>query len=160
MEEPPPGPGRGRVLTSQNTSFTERQFTLLPVVLLETEHNMYEFSNLLVEAKCLTATCNSRRRICDEGSRNEQNLTLRREGGVYKQRLPEQITFLKIIKYNNSNRTPRCFEGTNSGPVPVAARSKARTVYDRSKTGIAASNSARRMDVCPHFNVLCCPVCR
>jgi hypothetical protein len=43
--------------------------------------------------------------------------------------------------------------------VPVAARSKARTVFDRSNTGIACSNSARGMDVCPGF--LCCVVlCR
>jgi hypothetical protein len=40
----------------------------------------------------------------------------------------------------------------------VAARSKARTVFDHYNTGIGGSNPARGMDVCPHFSVLCCPV--
>jgi hypothetical protein len=44
-------------------------------------------------------------------------------------------------------------------PVPVAARSKVRTVFDRSNTGIAGSNPARGMDVFPQVSVLCCPVC-
>jgi hypothetical protein len=39
-------------------------------------------------------------------------------------------------------------------PVPMAARSKARTVFDRSNTGIAGSNPTRGMDVCPRFSVL------
>jgi hypothetical protein len=33
----------------------------------------------------------------------------------------------------------------------VAARSKARTVFDRLNIGIATSNPARGMDVCPRF---------
>jgi hypothetical protein len=33
-------------------------------------------------------------------------------------------------------------------PVPVAALSKARTVFDRSNSGIAGSNPTRGMDVC------------
>jgi hypothetical protein len=45
-------------------------------------------------------------------------------------------------------------------PVPIAARSKARTVFGRSNIGIAGSNSARGMDVCLCFSVLCGPVCR
>jgi hypothetical protein len=40
----------------------------------------------------------------------------------------------------------------------MAALSKARTVFDRSNIGIADSNPARGMDVCPRFSVLCCPV--
>jgi hypothetical protein len=40
----------------------------------------------------------------------------------------------------------------------VAARSEARTVFDRSNTGITGSNPARGMDVCTHFSVLCCAV--
>jgi hypothetical protein len=42
----------------------------------------------------------------------------------------------------------------------VAARSKARMVFDRPNTGIVGSNSARGMDVCLRFSVLCCPGCR
>jgi hypothetical protein len=42
--------------------------------------------------------------------------------------------------------------------VPMAVRSKAHTVFDRSSTGIADSSPARGMDVCPRFSVLCCPV--
>jgi hypothetical protein len=40
----------------------------------------------------------------------------------------------------------------------MAARSKARTVFHRSNTGIMCSNPARGMDVCPRFSVLRCPV--
>jgi hypothetical protein len=43
-------------------------------------------------------------------------------------------------------------------PVPMAARSKARTVFNRSNTGNVGSSSARGMNVCPHFSMLCCPV--
>jgi hypothetical protein len=43
-------------------------------------------------------------------------------------------------------------------PVPMAAWCKSRTVFDLSNIGIADSNPARGMDVCPHFSVLCCPV--
>jgi hypothetical protein len=43
-------------------------------------------------------------------------------------------------------------------PIPMAARSKARTVFDRSNTRIGGSNPARGMNVLPHFSVLCCPV--
>jgi hypothetical protein len=43
-------------------------------------------------------------------------------------------------------------------PVPMAARSKARSVFDRSNTEVAGSNSARGMDVCTSFSVLCCSV--
>jgi hypothetical protein len=40
----------------------------------------------------------------------------------------------------------------------MTTRSKAHTVFDRSNTGIAGSNPAPGMDVCPRFSVLCCPV--
>jgi hypothetical protein len=43
-------------------------------------------------------------------------------------------------------------------PVPMAARSKARTLFDRSNTGITGSNPARGMDVCLRFPVLSFPV--
>jgi hypothetical protein len=43
-------------------------------------------------------------------------------------------------------------------PVSIAERSKACTVYDRLNIGIAASNPALGMDVCPRVSVLCCPV--
>jgi hypothetical protein len=43
-------------------------------------------------------------------------------------------------------------------PVPVAERSEARNVFDRSNIGITVSNPTRGMDVCPRFSVLCCPV--
>jgi hypothetical protein len=43
-------------------------------------------------------------------------------------------------------------------PIPMAGQSKARTVLNRSNTGILVSNPARGMDVCPHFSVLCGPV--
>jgi hypothetical protein len=33
-----------------------------------------------------------------------------------------------------------------------------RSVSDLSNTGIAGSNPARGMDVCPRFSVSCCPV--
>jgi hypothetical protein len=36
-------------------------------------------------------------------------------------------------------------------PVPVAARSKARTVFGRSNIGIAGLNPARGMVVCARF---------
>jgi hypothetical protein len=40
----------------------------------------------------------------------------------------------------------------------MATQSKARTVFDRSNTGIVGLNPARGMDVCSRFYVLCCPV--
>jgi hypothetical protein len=43
-------------------------------------------------------------------------------------------------------------------PVSMAERSKESTVYDRSNIGIAGSNHASGMDVCPRVSVLCCPV--
>jgi hypothetical protein len=43
-------------------------------------------------------------------------------------------------------------------PASMAERSKASTVYDRSNIGIAGSNPASGMDVCPRVSVLCCPV--
>jgi len=43
-------------------------------------------------------------------------------------------------------------------PVPVAARSKTGTVFDRSNTEVASSNPTRGMNVCPRFSVLRCPV--
>jgi hypothetical protein len=43
-------------------------------------------------------------------------------------------------------------------PVPVAARSEARTVLNRSNTGIVVSNPDRGMVVCPRFSILCSPV--
>jgi hypothetical protein len=42
-------------------------------------------------------------------------------------------------------------------PVSMAERSEASTVYDRSNIGIAGSNPASGMDVCPRVSVLCCP---
>jgi hypothetical protein len=44
------------------------------------------------------------------------------------------------------------------GPVSIAERSKACTVYDRLNIGIAGSNTAWGMDVCPRVSMLCCPV--
>jgi hypothetical protein len=43
-------------------------------------------------------------------------------------------------------------------PVLIAERSEAGTVYDRLNIGIAGSNTASGMDVCPRVSVLCCPV--
>jgi hypothetical protein len=43
-------------------------------------------------------------------------------------------------------------------PVSIAERSKACTVYDSLNTGIAVSNPAWGMDVCPCVSMLCCPV--
>jgi hypothetical protein len=40
----------------------------------------------------------------------------------------------------------------------MAALSKARIAFDRSKTGIASSNPARGINMCPRFSVLYCPV--
>jgi hypothetical protein len=42
----------------------------------------------------------------------------------------------------------------------MAARSKARTVFDRSNIGLVGSNPDLGMDVsmCVRFSVLCCPV--
>jgi hypothetical protein len=40
----------------------------------------------------------------------------------------------------------------------LSKRSKACTVYDRLSIGIAGSNPAWGMDVCPRVSVLCCPV--
>jgi hypothetical protein len=40
----------------------------------------------------------------------------------------------------------------------MAARSKARSVFDLSGTGIVGSNTDRGIDMCPRFSVLCCPV--
>jgi hypothetical protein len=42
----------------------------------------------------------------------------------------------------------------------MAAWSKTSTVFEHSNIGIAGSNPARGMDVCPRFSVLCCPVCK
>jgi hypothetical protein len=39
--------------------------------------------------------------------------------------------------------------------VKLAARSEARTDFDRSNTGIVSSNPARGMDMCPRLSVLC-----
>jgi hypothetical protein len=49
-------------------------------------------------------------------------------------------------------------EGRKYVPVPVVARSKARTVFDSSDTGVMGSNPARGTNVCPRFSVLCFPV--
>jgi hypothetical protein len=43
-------------------------------------------------------------------------------------------------------------------PVPMGARSEARTIFGCSNPGIVGSNPTRGMDVCPRFSVLCCPV--
>jgi hypothetical protein len=42
--------------------------------------------------------------------------------------------------------------------VSMAEQSKACTVYDRLNIGIAGSNPAQGMDMCPRFSVLCWPV--
>jgi hypothetical protein len=42
----------------------------------------------------------------------------------------------------------------------MAERSEASTAFGRLNTAIVGSNLTRRMDVCPRFSVLCCPVCR
>jgi hypothetical protein len=42
--------------------------------------------------------------------------------------------------------------------LSVLLRSKACTGYDRLNIGIAGSNPAWGMDVCPRVSVLCCPV--
>jgi hypothetical protein len=44
------------------------------------------------------------------------------------------------------------------GPISIAERSKARTVYEHLNIGITGSNHAWSMDVCPRVSVLCCPV--
>jgi hypothetical protein len=44
------------------------------------------------------------------------------------------------------------------GPVSVAELSKAGTVYDSLNIGIASSNSAGGMDVCPRVSLWFCPV--
>jgi hypothetical protein len=44
--------------------------------------------------------------------------------------------------------------------ITVAERSKARTVFARSNTGIVGSNPTRGMDVCVRLFCLCCSVCR
>jgi len=43
-------------------------------------------------------------------------------------------------------------------PIPMAERSKARTVLDRSNTGTHGFQSRSRHRLCPPFSVLCCPV--
>jgi hypothetical protein len=40
----------------------------------------------------------------------------------------------------------------------MTERSKARTAFGRSNTGIVGWNPNRGMDVCPRFSLLCCPV--
>jgi hypothetical protein len=51
------------------------------------------------------------------------------------------------------------FQGCySSGPVSLAARSKARVVLDPSNTGVVGSNPVRGMGLCPRLSVLCCPV--
>jgi hypothetical protein len=42
--------------------------------------------------------------------------------------------------------------------VPMPARSKARTIFNRSNTGIVGSNPDRDRDVCLHFSMLYSPV--
>jgi hypothetical protein len=46
----------------------------------------------------------------------------------------------------------------NVKPVPVAAQSKARKVFDRPNTGITGSNPTRGLNVFLRFSMLCCPV--
>jgi hypothetical protein len=55
-----------------------------------------------------------------------------------------------------------CFKDLHflMGPVSIAERSEASTVFGRSNVEIAGSNPARGMDMCLRFYVLCCPVCR
>jgi len=43
---------------------------------------------------------------------------------------------------------------------PNGLRSKARTAFGRSNTGIVGLNPIPGMDMCPHFSVLCCRVGR
>jgi hypothetical protein len=46
----------------------------------------------------------------------------------------------------------------NKEPVPVAERSKAHTVFERSNIGIVCLNPTPGIDVCPRFSVLFCAV--
>jgi hypothetical protein len=45
-------------------------------------------------------------------------------------------------------------------PITVAARSKARSVFDRSNTGVVNSNLTRGMDVCLRLFCVCDVLCR
>jgi hypothetical protein len=42
----------------------------------------------------------------------------------------------------------------------MAEQSEACTLFGRSNTGILVSKPTRGMEVCQHFSVLYCPVCR
>jgi hypothetical protein len=46
-----------------------------------------------------------------------------------------------------------------SVPITVAARSKARTVFARSNTGIVGSNPTQGMDACLHLFCFCVVLC-
>jgi hypothetical protein len=48
----------------------------------------------------------------------------------------------------------------NVKPITVVARSKARTIFARSNTGIVCSNPPRDMDICVRLFCLCCSMCR
>jgi hypothetical protein len=66
----------------------------------------------------------------------------------------EKLTVTQLVK-----KFSVLFDPVSSlHPAPIAAQSKASTVFDRSNIGIAGSNPAQGMDVCPRFSVLCCPV--
>jgi len=64
------------------------------------------------------------------------------------------MDYLAILKLNSW--VVHLYKLVRKTPAPVAALSKARTVCDRSNTGIVGSNPAQGMDVCPRFSVLCC----
>jgi hypothetical protein len=55
---------------------------------------------------------------------------------------------LRLLRFGRSNKKHM--------PVLMAERSKASTVLGRSNIGIACSNRARGMDVCPRFSMLSC----
>jgi hypothetical protein len=63
-----------------------------------------------------------------------------------------EIKFTALLLYYFTNSK----EG--NGPVSIAERSKACTVYDRLNIRISGSNPAWGMDVCPRVSMLCCPV--
>jgi hypothetical protein len=62
---------------------------------------------------------------------------------------------------HHSHKSPElynCLCNQNVRPVSIAERSKTCIVCDRSNIGIAGSNRASGMDVCPRVSVLCFPV--
>jgi hypothetical protein len=69
-----------------------------------------------------------------------------------------EVSGLNQVLTNDDNINILLKNTNISQPVPMAAQPKARTIFDRSNTGIVGSNPARGIDVCPRVSVLCCPV--